>query len=122
MLSTTLRSVVCAPISCLRLRNATNQCNFIAHIRRSFDKNEAACVANTCRPLLGFPKNAVHRHSQRGGFPVHRASTADDQIRAPDQVHSVDDMLWHDNLAPGEEIGPPVPQLQFLFHSPRKDY
>ena len=47
-------------------------------------------------------ENAVHRHAQRGGFAVHRAASADDQVGIPKQIESIHRAAGDNCFAVGE--------------------
>src|SRR4029077_2302889 len=66
------------------------------------------------------PEDAVHGHTQRSSFSIHCAATADHQVREPDKVELVDDLVWDYDFALIDRILPLLSKEIRLFQIARE--
>lgn len=100
---------------------APGEVDSVLHVLNGFDQDEAAFgVELLVHRADGAAKDAVNGHTQRGGFAVHGAAAADDEVGMPDEIEAVENAIGDDGFAVLEPFGPLTTNEITLLPVPRQ--
>src|SRR5690349_2583279 len=92
-----------------------HQGDFLADILGTFQKHETPPTRQIVIDRTDSPtKNAIDRDAQGGSLSIHCAAAADHQIRMPDQINAVDDLLRNAHGTACKKLQPARPDLSCL--------